>query len=67
MGDDTSASEDERVRGAVVTSVEHHEPMVTSISGECDVETHGDGLESSKHAMSKDNTLEREAKRVWLP
>ena len=33
MGDDTSSSEDEEVRGAVVTSVEHHEPMAASVDG----------------------------------
>ena len=33
MGDDTSASEDEEVRGAVVISVEHHKPATVSVDG----------------------------------
>ena len=58
MGDDTCASEDEEVRGAVVTSVEHREPTTTSIGGGHDVEMRGDVPESRKHAASEDTALE---------
>ena len=58
MGDDTSASEDEEVRGAVVTSVEHHGPIAMSISSGHDVETRDDVPELRKHAMSQDTPLE---------
>ena len=67
MGDDTSALEDEEVRGAIVTSVEHREPAVASIGGGRDVETRGDIPKSRKRATSEDTTLEGEAKRAWLP
>jgi len=62
MGDDTSALEDEGVRGAVVTSVEHCEPMTTSIGGGRDVETRGDVPESRKRPVSEDTALEQERK-----
>ena len=58
MGDDTSALEDEGVRGAVVTSVEHCEPAAASIGGECDVETRDDVPELRKCAVSEDTALE---------
>ena len=62
MGDDTSALEDEEVRGTVVTSVEHHEPAATFVGGWCDVETRNDVPESRKHAVSEDAALKWEAK-----
>ena len=58
MGDDTSALEDEGVRGAIVTSVEHHEPATASVGGRRDMETHSDILESRKRAASEDSALE---------
>lgn len=61
MGDDASALEDEGDRGAVVTSVEHREPVAASIGGGRDTETRGDVLESRKRAVSKDTALKREA------
>jgi len=54
----TSAWKDEEVRGTIVTSVEHHEPMATSVSGGHDVETHGNVPELRKHAVSEETTLE---------
>ena len=62
MGGDTSTSKDEGDRGIVVTSVERHEPMAASISGERDTKKRCDILESRKRAASEDTTIEREAK-----
>ena len=64
MGDDTSASEDEGARGAVVTSVEHCEPTAMSIGGGRDVETRGNVPELRKRAASEDIVLKLEVKRV---
>ena len=58
MGDDTSALEDEEVRGIVVTSVEHHEPTTTFVGGGRDTEMLGDVPESRKRAMSEDTAIE---------
>jgi len=57
MGDDTSASEDEEVRGTVVTSVEHHEPTTMSIGRRRDVETHSDIPELRKRTVREDAAL----------
>jgi len=67
MGDDASASEDEGVRGAAVTSVEHYEPTARSIDGGRDMEKCCDVAESRKHTVSEDTALEREAKQAWSP
>ena len=58
MGDDTSASEDKEVRGAIMTLVEHHELVAASVGGEHDVETCGDVPELRKCAVNEDTTLE---------
>jgi len=58
MGDDTSASEDEGVRGTDVNLVEPREPMAVSVGGGPDVETRGNVPELRKHAMSEDAALE---------
>ena len=62
MGDDTSASEDKGVRGAVVSSLERHEPVATTVGGRRNVEMHGNVPESRKRATSEDTALKREAK-----
>ena len=66
MGDDTSASEDEGVRGAVVTLVEHREPTTASIGGGRDVEMHGYITKSRKRVVSKDTALKRGVKQARL-
>ena len=53
MGDDTSALEDEEVRGVVVTLMEHREPTAMSVGDGRDVETCGDVLELRKRAASE--------------
>ena len=58
MGDDTSVLEDEGVTGAIVTLVEHREPMAASVDGGHDVETCGDIPESRKHAASQETAFE---------
>ena len=58
MGGYASASEDEGHRGAVMTSVDHHEPTTTSVGGGWDTETCGDVPESKKRAMSEDTAVE---------
>ena len=67
MGDDISASEDEGIRGAVVTSVEHREPTAASVGGGRDVVTRGDVPELRKHAVSEEAALKREAKWAQSP
>ena len=67
MGGDASASKDEGDRGAIVTLVEHYEPIAASISGERYTEARRDVPKSRKHAMSKDTNIEREAKRARSP
>ena len=66
-GDDASSSEDEGDRGAAMTLVEHHEPMVAPISGGRGMETLSDVPESRKHVMSEDTALERESKQAQAP
>lgn len=58
MGGDASASEDKGDRGAIVTSVEHCEPMAASVGSGRDMETRDDVPESRKHAASEDTTVE---------
>ena len=58
MGGDMSASEDEGGWGAIVTSVEHHEPAATSIGGGRDTKMCGDVPESRKRTMSEDTAIE---------
>ena len=57
MGGDMRAFEDGD-RGAIATSVEHHEPTATFVGGGRDTEMLGDVPESRKRAMSKDTTIE---------
>ena len=67
IGDDVSALVDKGDRGAIVTLVEHYEPIAASISGERYTEARRDVPKSRKHAMSEDTTIEREAKQAWSP
>ena len=58
MGDDASASEDERDRGTTVTLVERHEPVAVPGGGGRGTKTRVDVLESRKHVASGDATVE---------
>ena len=64
MGGNASASEDEGDRGAVMTSMEHHEPTTASVGDGCDTKMRYDVPKSRKHATSEDTAVEQEAKRA---
>ena len=52
MGSDASASEDEGDRGAIVTLVEHRDPVAASVGGGHDTEMRDDVPKSRKRATS---------------
>ena len=67
VGDDTIFSEEEESREVVATSVERHDPMVASASGEQEAERRGDVPAPRKRATSANAVGEREVKRTWSP
>ena len=58
MGGDASTFEDDKDRGVVSTSVDHHAPMATPIGGGRDTKRCGNILVSRKHAMGLDSAVE---------
>ena len=58
MGGDKSASKDKGDRGAIMTSMERHEPAAAPVDSGQDAEKHGGVLESRKRAASEDTAIE---------